>query len=211
MKKVLFITISVITLLGVWQTCQAAKLLLDYPTISGTKLTSESSIAEIIRYIYMFALGAAGFVALLAILIGAILYITSAGNPSKASDAKDRIFSAILGIIILLASVLILGIINPDLVNIGFKLPEMKPVLPTEQEVSTKYQCLYCCREGSAPHCTPNTVAEGWENCKGLTEAEADSQCQKDLGLMPWNAEDVCPDSQNLTKIPDYAIKPCTQ
>ena len=71
----------------------------------------------------MFALAAVGVVALLAMLIGAVKYVLSAGNPSKASDAKDQIFSAIIGIILLLASVMILRIINPDLVTIGFTLP----------------------------------------------------------------------------------------
>ena len=71
----------------------------------------------------MFALGIVGVVALLSMLIGAAKYVLSAGNASKAADAKDQIYSAILGIILLLASVMILRTINPDLVNIGFTLP----------------------------------------------------------------------------------------
>ncbi|GAH90926.1 unnamed protein product, partial [marine sediment metagenome] len=56
-------------------------MLLDYPNIPGAgEIEEASTLPEIIRYIYMFALGAAGFVALLAILIGAIMYIFSAGN-----------------------------------------------------------------------------------------------------------------------------------
>lgn len=133
MKKLIIITISIFLFLGLWQTVQAVDLLLDYPDIPHAgKLGEEgaSTLPEVIRYIYMFALGAAGFVALLAILIGAIMYIFSAGNPSKATDAKDRIMSALLGILILLASVLILRTINPDLVNIGFVLPTITPATP---------------------------------------------------------------------------------
>ena len=128
MKKIIIITISILLLLGFWQTVQAVDLLLDYPNIPGAgEIEEASTLPEIIRYIYMFALGAAGFVALLAILIGAIMYIFSAGKPDKAKDAKDRIMSALLGILILLASVLLLRTINPDLVNIGFILPEITP------------------------------------------------------------------------------------
>ena len=134
MKKLIIITISIFLLLGFWQTAQAVDLLLDYPNIPGAgEIEEASTLPEIIRYIYMFALGAAGFVALLAILIGAIMYIFSAGNPSKAKDAKDRIMSALLGILILLASVLILRTINPDLVNIGFILPEITPTPITDR------------------------------------------------------------------------------
>ncbi|MBA7622040.1 hypothetical protein ES703_29411 [subsurface metagenome] len=129
MKKLIIITISISLLLGFWQTVQAIDLLLDYPDIPGAgKIEEASTLPEIIRYIYMFALGAAGFVALLAILIGAIMYIFSAGKPDKAKDAKDQIMSALLGILILLASVLILRTINPDLVNMEFELPIITPI-----------------------------------------------------------------------------------
>lgn len=127
MKKILFIIIiSLFLLFIVGQTVQATGLLLKYPTIKETTPTSEG-LPGFIKYIYLFALGAAGFVALLAILIGAIMYVFSVGNPSKAADAKDRILSALLGILILLASVMILQIINPDLINIGFTLPAINP------------------------------------------------------------------------------------
>jgi hypothetical protein len=70
MKKLIIITISIFLLLGFWQTAQAVDLLLDYPNIPGAgEIEEASTLPEIIRYIYMFALGAAGFVALLAILM----------------------------------------------------------------------------------------------------------------------------------------------
>jgi hypothetical protein len=61
-------------------------------------------------------------------MIGAIMYVASAGNPSRMGDAKDRIMSAILGIIILLASFLILRTISPDLVNFKISLPGIRPI-----------------------------------------------------------------------------------
>ncbi len=155
MKKLLiifFLSFSILFLFGFWQTVQAVDLLLHYPAIpQAGEIGEASTFPEIIKYIYMFALGAAGFIALLAILIGAIMYIFSAGNPSKATDAKDRIMSALLGILILLASVLLLRTINPDLVNIGFVLPE---ITPTEGEggepVGLKIKCV-CAHETLPP------------------------------------------------------------
>jgi len=137
MKKISIIIISFLLLLGFWQIAQGTELLLDYPNIPNAQKPGETTnLPEIIKYIYLFALGAAGVVALLAILIGAIMYIFSAGNPSKASDAKDRILSALLGIIILLISVLLLRIINPDLINIGFILPEITKCFPADSCIS---------------------------------------------------------------------------
>lgn len=103
------------------------ELLLNYPEMGGQTITRETTLPNVIKYIYMFSLGIVGVVALLSMLIGAVKYVLSAGNASKVADAKDQIFSAILGIILLLASVMILRIINPDLVNIGFTLPNFTP------------------------------------------------------------------------------------
>lgn len=132
MKKIIPILIFIILLFGTWQNCQAQqRLILNYPpleTDEGTfSLGPDTPLPEFIRYIFIFALGLVGFIALLAIMIGAVLYVTSAGNPSKMGDAKDRIMSALLGILILLASVLLLRTISPDLVNIGVELPIIEP------------------------------------------------------------------------------------
>jgi hypothetical protein len=124
-KNIIFLLFLISFFIGFWQVCKAQvgqELLVDYPPIEGEQPYFGMELPELIRYIYMFALGAVGIVALIAILIGAVMYVTSAGNPDKMRDAKDRIISAILGIILLLSSVLILRLINPDLVRLGFYL-----------------------------------------------------------------------------------------
>ena len=161
----------ILLLFGFWQIVQATELLLDYPEIQGIKPGVTTNLPEIIKYIYMFALGAAGFVALLAILIGAIMYVFSTGNPSKAKDAKDRILSALLGILILLISVLLLRIINPDLINIGFDLPIITPVAKVE-ETKNNTACLCGTYESNEfKGCsTYNVCAIGCENICGKGE-----------------------------------------
>lgn len=173
MKIILIAILCLFLLLGLWQGCQAVELLIkDYPTISGQTLTGESGLPEVIKYIYLFGLGAAGFVALLAILIGAIMYVFSAGRPDKAKDAKDRILSALLGILILLASVLILRTINPDLINIGLTLEEIKPVSTGEE---TQWYCHGCCGSG---------CDIGLYGCKALgamTASQAIALCEEQI------------------------------
>jgi len=109
--------------LGIAKSALAVDLILDYPKIEGIPAPGEEgfTLPDLIRYIYLFSIGIVGMVALLFIIIGAFKYVTSAGNPSKAQDAKDQIFSAILGVILLLASVLILRTINPDLVSLSLR------------------------------------------------------------------------------------------
>jgi hypothetical protein len=125
MKKLFFILFLVVILMGAWQQCKAVDLLIDkYPDVPGAKSPSETTdLPELINYIYRFALLACGITAFVSILIGAIRYIFSAGNESVASDAKDQITQALLGVLILLASVLILNTINPDLIKISLSLP----------------------------------------------------------------------------------------
>jgi hypothetical protein len=57
-----------------------------------------------------------GISALLMIIIGGFFWLTSAGDVGKIGTAKDMIFSAIIGLLIVLASYLILTVIglNPN-------------------------------------------------------------------------------------------------
>ena len=201
MKKIIII-ILLFLLWGFWQTVQAADLLLRYPVIAGEEVTTETTLPNLIKYIYLFALAAVGVVALLAMLIGAVKYVLSAGNPSKASDAKDQIFSAILGIILLLASVMILRIINPDLVNIGFRLPGISgggggPMVPTG------YRCLCCCWTTTV--CTPTSSIAlvspptrwGTQDCRDISLSTATSECQS---ACSGDACNLCGDpARNIT------------
>jgi len=187
-KFIFLIGFLVILSFGLWQSCHAdQQLLLNYPDIEGAMKPGygqgeTTDLPQIIKYIYLFSLGIVGVVALLSMIIGAAQYVMSAGNASKASDAKDRIFSAILGIIILVASVLILRTINPDLVNIGFVLPTITPPHDTGGDGdggTANYVCLCCCG-----NCTPiDTYLPFkepwgvWTTCKVLTQSTATFQC----------------------------------
>jgi hypothetical protein len=67
--------------------------------------------------IYKFGIGAIGICAMLMIIIGGYMYITSAGNATTMGKAKGVITDAIIGLIMALASWLLLYVINPDLIQ----------------------------------------------------------------------------------------------
>ena len=75
---------------------------------------------------YQFALMIGGVLAFGAIVYGGILYAASAGNPSKQSEGKEWIKSALFGLLLLAGAYLILYTINPNLVNLG--LPTLQSV-----------------------------------------------------------------------------------
>jgi len=56
--------------------------------------------------------------AFIALIIAGFLYLTSVGDPGKMKDAKDRAIWAIGGLVLLLASWLILHTINPQLTTL---------------------------------------------------------------------------------------------
>jgi hypothetical protein len=152
MKKTFFVIIFALLLFGIWQNCHAVDLLLEYPDVPGAQSPSQATdLPQLINYIYKFALIACGITAFVSMLIGAIQYVTSAGNSSKASEAKDRITSALWGILILLCAVLILRTINPDLVTLSISLPEIKPI--TIPDVTGSYYCRGCCNQMLEEHC----------------------------------------------------------
>jgi len=104
-------------------------LLLAFPNVeAGYKLEvgipgqadkgEEVELTDYIGYIYLFALGAVGVVALGALVFGGLTYMLSDTLTSK-EEAKKWIWGAIGGIVLGFASYLILNTINPDLVKIN--------------------------------------------------------------------------------------------
>lgn len=74
-------------------------------------------IGQYIVGIYKWALLVAGIVATIMIILGGFTYLTSGGDASRAGEGKERITSAIFGLILLLGSYLMLYLLNPDLVQ----------------------------------------------------------------------------------------------
>jgi len=118
MKK--FLTKIIIILFLLLPTFSLA-LELTYPEIMGIKIELGMDLNKLIAWLYYFIVGVSGLAAFFMLIWGGFQWLTSAGSPAKISEAKDRIGSAILGLIIILASFLILKVINPDLITL--KLP----------------------------------------------------------------------------------------
>lgn len=117
----------------------------SYATETGG-LTGDASTADpagMVANIYQFALIIAGILAFGQIVYAGIQFTISAGNPSKQSDAKDRITQALLGLLLLFGAVLILRTINPKIT--GGENP-MIPTSTTTPPPSTS---------NCSPACTP--------------------------------------------------------
>ena len=117
------------------------KLEIEYPTVPGVAAptTTKTALPEYLRYVFTLSIMIAGILAFVAMVMGGIKYVISAGAPAAIADAKDQITSGILGLIILLSSYLILNTINPQLV-----LPEKPPLQPSKAGIRI-YTVGMCC------------------------------------------------------------------
>ncbi len=133
MKKYLFLILLSCFLFAL--TVSAAdvptiELNLDYPTFGGIDLNCEDSqvqcgqdLNQLVAWFYYFIVGIAGLAAFTMLVWGGFQWLTSAGNPARITDARDRIFKALLGLLLILASWLILQVINPELTML--KIPPL--------------------------------------------------------------------------------------
>lgn len=91
----------------------------------GTKPSVKTAIgcihtnpADLIQDVLKFGVGIGGGVAFLMMLLGAFQMLTSAGNPETLQAGKDRLTSAVIGLLIIIFSVLLLQIIGFDILGI---------------------------------------------------------------------------------------------
>ncbi len=102
----------------------ALELNQDYPKFGPFDINTNQSLPEIIGYVYYFIVGIAGLAAFVMLIWGGVQWVLSGAIPSQASEARDRIKSAILGLLLILASFLIVQVINPELTLVGgFGIP----------------------------------------------------------------------------------------
>ena len=116
-RKFLVICLSVFGTLAV----NLTTLAVTWPSVpsTGTGLDPHNTdLSGLIKYIYEWSIILGGLSIFIILVIAGIQYLTSAGSPGQMALAKERIGSAVLGLVLLLGSFLILNIINPVLLDI---------------------------------------------------------------------------------------------
>lgn len=139
-SKLFFFAFFLFCLLGVnfvfIQQSFALTLEINYPRFPGTippqdfgSAPPEELLSYYVKYIFDAAIWAGGIIALAALIYGGIKYLLSTGKPDAIISAKDQIFAAFFGLLILFSSVLVLKIINPELVFLGIPKPEVIKII----------------------------------------------------------------------------------
>jgi len=78
---------------------------------------SNESLANYIIAIYKWSVTAIAALAVVMIMIAGFRWMTSAGNASMVTQAKDQMFSALIGLILIIGAYTILNFVNPALVR----------------------------------------------------------------------------------------------
>jgi len=136
MKKLFFIIIIIFILIPAHSILGADRdLEVNYPTVPNAiskPSTTSVPLPEYVQYIYYFAIGLGVIIALIVLTLAGVQYMTSAGDPGKLQESKDRVISALIGLLILAGSGVILATIFP-----GFVILDIKEISPTISSIPT--------------------------------------------------------------------------
>ena len=100
---------------------------INYPSVLGFIVDSNTTISQYIQYVFVFLITTAGTVGIISIVISGFKILLSFGKPETVGAARENILSTVLGIILLASSVIILTTINPELVNIKTTVTPIQP------------------------------------------------------------------------------------
>jgi len=85
---------------------------------TGLGITISSNPRDFVKVLFGVILSISGMIALLLIIFSGYRLLVSRGNPEKITDAKDRLVSAIIGLLFVIFSLVILQIIGVDILHI---------------------------------------------------------------------------------------------
>jgi len=134
---------------------QVLALELSWPPspASHILLTESIPLPKLVKYFYEWGIALGGFAAFIALIMAGFQYLTSVGSPVAIKEAKDRIQSAVFGLVLLLGSWLILNTINPELTTL--RMPSGISSGLTTLECDTNADCL------SGYECTDQNPGDG--------------------------------------------------
>ncbi len=120
---------------------QGYQLQVPLPGVSGTV----SGPGQYIQTIFKFGLSIVGITALLAIVIGGFMYLSSGGSETRKTSGKEWMWGAVIGLVLMLCSWLILNSINPKLTSLsepGLMAITLQPHLGLGYDTVTGYTSM---------------------------------------------------------------------
>ena len=117
--------------IGVAYSADQGYALLEPLPGTGTTPGTSVGLSGYLEAVFAFGISLAGIFAVLMIVIGGIQYITAYNNPGRAGSAKNTIYQALIGLLLVVSAWLILYTINPDLTKGQLNIPAIPSGLKT--------------------------------------------------------------------------------
>lgn len=114
---------------------KTVNLEVHYPTVSGKTISGETTLPEYVKYLFDIAMVIGFLSAIASLTIAGIMYFLSPIKASLKTDAKDRFYSAISGLLILVLTYLIITTINPQLSILNFNKTQVDTASQTEEKI----------------------------------------------------------------------------
>lgn len=118
--------------------------------VTGISLNDQSEFHELIAYAYGWGIGLGALLTFAMLVVGGIEWMVSGSNPSMQNKAKERISSALIGLVLLLCSWIILNAINPHLTTLtplpslwNEEMYEDEELLYEEQDLPCEFVIFY--------------------------------------------------------------------
>ncbi len=107
----------------------AVALNVDYPTTpAGSNITPQSTVPQYLKYVFDIGMFVGGIALFFSLAVAGVYYFLSPAIPSMRAKAKDQVFGAFSGFLVLLLVYLIITTINPNLSF--FNLSPLSPNAP---------------------------------------------------------------------------------
>jgi len=133
----------------------AADLEVQYPKIAEQTITAESKLPDFVLYLFNFGMYIGFFSVIISLVVAGVMYFLSPLSSEILADAKDRINSALSGLLLLTLTYLITTTINPQLKDLDFSSLEPAEVAPVEVAKAAPGVYFYnqggCSTEGVTP------------------------------------------------------------
>ncbi|MBP9828274.1 hypothetical protein KBC55_03940 [Patescibacteria group bacterium] len=153
-------------------------LTLNVPILGVTQI---ANLATYVNLVYQWLLPAGAIMAVVMVMIAGFQYATAGGNAGQVGAAKERIFQALMGLVLLMGAYTILRFISPDLVKLDLaRVPMIK-----EAEVIDPSLSCEVLKEQYGFSVTPS----GGQECgnKGTIQA-----IPEDTNSTSWKVGDEC-------------------
>ncbi|MBI4449604.1 hypothetical protein HY634_00940 [Candidatus Uhrbacteria bacterium] len=107
-----------------WGRCYAQKAIPIQVKLPGLAGQEVKDIGQYVTIIYVWAVRVAAVLAVVVIMVGGIMWLTS-GGAERLGKAKELIGNAVIGLLLAVGSYVVLQTINPDLVRLSLPRTRM--------------------------------------------------------------------------------------